>query len=75
MNEISSESIDIVRADEVKHSAGKRRMQEDKTGKLQESLAGVVNVSESVEIGTGTWEVHKSLQGKQYRSREVERRV
>ena len=28
---------------------------------MRDSLTGVVNVSEPVEIGTGTWEVHKSL--------------
>lgn len=42
---------------------------------LYESLTGVENVSELIEISTGTWEVHKTLQGRQYRNREVERRI
>ena len=35
-----------------------------KSGILHDSLTGVVNVSEPVEVSTGTWEIHKFLQGK-----------
>ena len=30
-----------------------------KSGHLHDSLTGVVNVSEQIEISTGTWEVHQ----------------
>jgi hypothetical protein len=33
-------------------------MQELNWGKLHVSLTGVTNVSESIEISAGTWEVH-----------------
>lgn len=46
-----------------------------KSETLYESLTGVGNVGELIKIGTGTWEVHKPLQGGQYRSREVKRRA
>lgn len=46
-----------------------------KSENLHTSLTGVADVSEPVEISTGTWEVQKSLQGKQYGSREAERRI
>jgi hypothetical protein len=31
-----------------------------KSGTLYKSLTGVTNVGELIEIGTGTWEVHKT---------------
>jgi hypothetical protein len=52
-----------VRADEVNSSASNRRNADAKSGMLHDPLTGVVNVSEPVEMSTGTWEVHKSLQG------------
>jgi hypothetical protein len=45
-----------------------------KSERLYAPLTGAENVSESIEISAGTWEVHTTLQGEQYGSREVERR-
>jgi hypothetical protein len=70
VNETSSESTVIVRADEFNCSASNRIMQELNRGTLHDSLTGVVNVSETLKISTGTWEVHKFLQG---RSMKAER--
>lgn len=63
-----------MRADGLARPAGNRLIQELNREILYESLTGVVNVSELIEISTGTWEVHIPLQGRQYRSREVKRR-